>query len=61
MTEVRNTLGVKRYSYNNEQSYCYWMKHPQNLGPDHVREFLTYLAVRHQIATSTQNQVKSPF
>lgn len=65
MTEVRNTLRVKRYSYKTEQSYCYWikyfiryhnMKHPQSLGPDHVRQFLTYLAVRRQVATSTQNQ-----
>ncbi len=65
MTEVRNTLRVKRYSYKTEQSYCYWikyfiryqhMKHPQYLGPDHVRQFLTYLAVQRRVATSTQNQ-----
>ncbi len=65
MTEVRNTLRVKRYSYKTEQAYCYWikyfiryhqMKHPQYLGSDHVKQFLTYLAVHRRVAAATQNQ-----
>lgn len=32
------------------------MKHPQTLGADHVKEFLTHLAVQRNVAASTQNQ-----
>ena len=55
MDTVRNTLRIKRYSYETEKSYCYWikyyiryynLKHPDELGPDHVIQFLTYLAVK---------------
>ena len=65
METVRNTLRVKRYSYRTEQSYCYWikyyiryhnLKHPDQLGPDDVVQFLTYLAVQRHVSASTQNQ-----
>ena len=65
MQQVRNVLRVKRYSYKTEQSYCYWikyfiryhnLKHPQQLGPDDVKTFLTYLAVQRNVAAATQNQ-----
>ncbi len=65
MDTVRNTLRVQRYSYRTEQSYCYWIKyyiryhslrHPAQLGPDHVIQFLTYLAVQRHVSASTQNQ-----
>ncbi|OED44802.1 integrase [Chromatiales bacterium (ex Bugula neritina AB1)] len=65
MEQVRNTLRVKRYSLQTEKSYSYWirhfiryhkMKHPEQLGPDHVIQFLTYLAVQRQVSAATQNQ-----
>uniref|UniRef100_UPI00351B005A integron integrase n=1 Tax=Endozoicomonas sp. Mp262 TaxID=2919499 RepID=UPI00351B005A len=65
MDSVRNTLRVKRYSYQTEKSYCYWikyyiryhnMRHPNEMGPDHVMQFLTYLAVQRHVSASTQNQ-----
>ena len=65
MEAVRNSLKVKRYSYCTEQAYCYWikyyirfhnLKHPRELETDHVVQFLTYLAVKKQVASSTQNQ-----
>ena len=65
MEVVRNSLRVKRYSYCTEQAYCYWikyyirfhnLKHPRELEADHVVQFLTYLAVKRQVASATQNQ-----
>lgn len=65
MQKVRDTLRVRRYSYRTEQAYCYWiryfiryhqLKYPGDLTPDHVIQFLTYLAVQKQVSASTQNQ-----
>ncbi|PJE77500.1 Tyrosine recombinase XerC [invertebrate metagenome] len=65
MDKVRNAMGVKRYSYRTEQSYCYWIRfyikfhkmvHPKTLGPEHVMQFLTFLAVQRNVSASTQNQ-----
>jgi integron integrase len=33
--------------------------HPADLGPEHIEAFLTYLAVKQQVAASTQNQALS--
>ena len=65
MQKVRDTLRVRRYSYRTEQAYCYWiryfiryhqLKYPGDLTPDHVIQFLTYLAVQKHVSASTQNQ-----
>jgi integron integrase len=62
---VRQVIRIRNYSRRTEKSYWYWirhfirfhgLRHPSELGPDEVREFLTWLAVRQNVAASTQNQ-----
>src|SRR5687768_616982 len=62
---VRRRLRERRYSPRTEQAYVFWIRryirfhdrrHPRHLGPEHVREFLSALAVRERVAASTQNQ-----
>ena len=64
MPQVRDTLRTLHYSYRTEQSYCHWIKsfirfhkyqHPNTMGNQEVTEFLTWLAVRKQVAPNTQN------
>jgi len=47
---------VNHYSIRTEKTYWYWiryfirfhkMKHPRDMGPKEVNEFLTWLAVHH--------------
>lgn len=54
-----------RYSRSTEKSYLQWIKrylqyhnlqHPSLLGAAHVRDFLSFLAVKKRVAASTQNQ-----
>ncbi|WP_166252794.1 integron integrase [Marinobacter salicampi] len=63
--QVRAVIRVNHYSIRTEKSYWYWiryfirfhkMKHPQELGPGEVNEFLTWLAVHRNVAASTQAQ-----
>ena len=51
-----------------EQTYCDWIRqfilfhdkrHPEEMGPAEVRDFLTHLAVARKVAASTQNQALS--
>lgn len=62
---VRDCLRIKHYSYSTEQTYIGWIKRfvafngwrkPSTLEAGHVRAFLRDLAVRQQVASSTQNQ-----
>ncbi len=59
---------MKRYSIRTEEAYVQWIKrfvlfhdkrHPRDMGPEEVRQFLTHLAVTHRVAASTQNQALS--
>lgn len=63
--QVRAVIRVNRYSIRTEKSYWYWirffirfheMKHPREMGPREVNEFLTWLAVRRNVAAATQAQ-----
>ncbi len=65
LDEVRNTLRVHHYAMKTETSYVQWIKrfiifhkkrHPTDMGKLEVEEFLTWLAVKRQVAPSTQNQ-----
>ena len=65
LDEVRNTLRVHHYAMKTEKSYVQWIKrfiifhkkrHPIDMGKLEVEEFLTWLAVKRQVAPSTQNQ-----
>ncbi|MFL1456023.1 integron integrase [Marinobacter sp. GN3S48] len=62
---VRAVIRVNRYSIRTEKSYWYWirffirfhqMKHPRDMGPVEVNEFLTWLAVHRNVAAATQAQ-----
>ena len=55
----------RHYSRRTEKAYAWWItrfirfyqqRHPRQLGEDDVNRFLTDLAVRHNVAASTQNQ-----
>jgi integron integrase len=62
---VRRKLRERRYSHRTEKVYVAWVRryvlfhdrrHPRDLGPEHVRDFLSTLAVRDGVSASTQNQ-----
>lgn len=63
--EVRRCLRVRGYSLATERAYLHWLRrfilandrrHPRELGAAQVEAFLSDLAVRGQVAPSTQNQ-----
>lgn len=62
---VRSKLRLKHYSYRTELSYISWIRrfilfhgkrHPETMGEKEIEAFLTHLAVKKQVAASTQNQ-----
>src|SRR5688572_3161132 len=62
---VRRRLRAGRYSPRTEKVYVAWVRryvlfhdrrHPRDLGPEHVRDFLSALAVRDHVSAATQNQ-----
>jgi len=65
---IRDTFRARHYAYSTEQAYVGWIKryiafhgmeHPARLDAEHVREFLTYLAVDRSVSASTQSQALS--
>ena len=65
LDQVRDKLRLKHYSYRTEQSYVNWIKrfiffhnkrHPDVMGENEIEVFLTHLAVKRNVAASTQNQ-----
>jgi integron integrase len=65
LDQVRHTIRALHYSRKTEQAYCYWIRfyirfhrnrHPNRLDHRHVSQFLTFLAVRRNVAAATQNQ-----
>jgi integron integrase len=65
MDRVRAKLRAGHYSHLTEKAYVAWIRrfilfngkrHPLTLGPVHVEAFLTHLAVKHKVASSTQSQ-----
>jgi integron integrase len=68
MDRVREVARFKHYSLRTEQSYSEWIRqfilfhgkrHPETMGAEEVRAFLTYLAAERDVAASTQNQAFS--
>ena len=68
LDEVRRHLRVKHYSLSTEVIYIGWIKrfifankkrHPRDMGAAEVEGFLSMLAVKGQVAASTQNQALS--
>jgi len=65
MDRVRAKLRAGHYSHLTEKAYVTWIRrfilfhgkqHPLALGPQHLEEFLTHLAVQRKVAASTQDQ-----
>lgn len=68
LDEVRRHLRVKHYSLRTEATYIGWIRrfilangkrHPRDMGAAEVEQFLSQLAVKGQVAASTQNQALS--
>ncbi len=65
---VRNKIRLKHYSIRTEEAYVSWIKryiyfhdkrHPNDMGRLEIEAFLTDLAVKGNVAASTQNQAFS--
>jgi hypothetical protein len=66
LDRVRDALRLKHYSIRTEEAYVNWIeryiyfhnvRHPAEMGE--VQSFLTHLAVKENVAASTQNYVFS--
>ena len=62
---VREVIRFHHLSYSTEKTYVTWIyrfilshnkRHPANMGPREISEFLTALAVDRPVSASTQNQ-----
>lgn len=65
LTLVKEKIRVKHYSLRTESAYVDWIRrfilyhnktHPVKMNAKHIRDFLNYLAVKQNVAASTQNQ-----
>ena len=65
LTSVRTELRVRNYSKRTEETYLSWIsrffwfngcKKPEEVEPDDIRRYLSYLALEKGVAPSTQNQ-----
>jgi len=65
LDQVREVCRRKHYSLRTEEAYVRWIRqfiifhgkrHPNELGQQHVTQFLSHLAVKRDVAGSTQNQ-----
>ena len=65
LDQLRQLIRTKHLSIRTEKTYVQWVKryilyhnktHPAKLGSHHINQYLTYLAVKKNVAASTQNQ-----
>lgn len=65
LDQVRELLRIRHYSIRTEQAYLQWIRrfilfhgkrHPTELGAEEVTAFLSHLAIKRNVAASTQNQ-----
>ncbi len=65
LDQVRAAIRSRHFSYRTEEAYVGWVKrfvlfhgkrHPTEMGPPEITEFLTWLAVKRRVGSSTQNQ-----
>ena len=68
ISELRSTLRSRHYSRRTEESYCLWvrrfirfhqLRHPADMAEPEINAFLTHLAVREEVSSSTQTQALS--
>src|SRR5688500_8939550 len=63
LEHCRGVMRLRRLSLRTEDSYLFYIRHyirffrrrPEQLGAEHVAQFLTHLAARKNVAASTQN------
>jgi len=65
---VRDKIRFKHYSISTERNYVHWIKHyiffhnkkhPVEMGKDEIEAYLTKLATKDNVSSSTQNQAFS--
>jgi integron integrase len=65
LEQLKQALRARHYSPRTESTYCQWVKryiffhnvrHPAEMAEPEINAFLTHLAVRHKVSSSTQNQ-----
>ena len=65
LEQVREVIRVRHYSLRTEETYVRWIKrfilfhgkrHPQKMGKLEIEAFLSFLVMKRNVASSTQNQ-----
>ena len=65
LDQVRHVIRKKHYSFHTEQTYTAWIKRyilfhekkpPKDMGENEISTYISYLAVKRNVAASTQNQ-----
>jgi integron integrase len=65
LDKLRNRIRARHFSLRTEQTYVQWVKrfilfhhkrHPSEMGAKEINEYLTFLAVKTNVAAATQNQ-----
>jgi integron integrase len=68
LDQVRRVLQLRHRSPRTAEAYTYWIRryvrfhgrrHPRELGPDEITEFVSNLASQHRVSASTQSQALS--
>ncbi|MFZ1235023.1 MAG: integron integrase [Thiofilum sp.] len=68
LDQVRDAIRLKNYAYSTEKAYADWIErfirfhkltHPREMNSPQIETFLTHLAVKQNVAPSTQNQALS--
>ncbi|MDX1417853.1 MAG: phage integrase N-terminal SAM-like domain-containing protein [Candidatus Promineifilaceae bacterium] len=68
LDQVREAIRLKHYSIRTENAYLYWIRrfilyhdkrHPADMGEREIEMFLAHLALKENVAASTQNQALS--
>ena len=68
LDRVREAIRARHYSLRTEEAYVGWVRrfilfhnkrHPAEMGEAEINQFLTHLAVRENVAASTQHQALS--
>jgi integron integrase len=65
LTQLSQAIRTRHYSRSTETTYVYWIKkfiffhnvrHPKDMAEPEINAFLTHLAVKEHVSSSTQNQ-----
>ena len=65
LEQVHDIIRIKHYSYRTEETYIFWIRryilfhdkrHPKDMNSAEIESFLSHLAVKENLAASTQNQ-----